>query len=191
MPDLSAIEVFIEDHPAGRPQDPFEELFEETLTEASEDEGDLGRPAHFMSVHELDEVMLKLGTGERGELGMYMRIIGQTALLSAEEEVALAMRIEAGVMAQKALEDERVRQLLRRYQDADLQLVARDGIAAKEHLFTANLRLVVWMAHRLRDYRDVRLSLMDVVQQGNIGLMRAVEKFDFTKGNKFSTYASW
>src|SRR5688500_13549803 len=101
-----AAEVLFADHPAGRPPDPFEELFDETLTAAVEDEDALDQGAHFTSVQDLDEVMMKLGDGERGELGMYMRAIGQIALLTAEEEVALAIRIEAGVTAQKALEDE-------------------------------------------------------------------------------------
>lgn len=191
IPDLSAFEVFIEDHPSGRPPDPLEELFAETLEDAAEDDVTPDEPNHFTSIQELDEFMSKLGTGERGELAMYMRTIGQAALLTAAEEVELAMRIEAGVLAQKCMEDKRVRQLLRRHSDADLQLAARDGAAAKKRLFEANLRLVVWMAHRLRDYRNPRVSFMDIVQQGNIGLMRAVEKFDFAKGNKFSTYASW
>jgi RNA polymerase primary sigma factor len=115
----------------------------------------------------------------------YLKSIGRTSLLTAEQEVDLAKRIEAGLFAEHKLEtatglDEKIRR--------DLDLVAEDGRRAKAHMLEANLRLVVSVAKK---YSDRGLSLLDVVQEGNLGLIRAVEKFDYTKGYKFSTYAMW
>jgi RNA polymerase primary sigma factor len=115
----------------------------------------------------------------------YLKSIGRTSLLTAEQEVDLAKRIEAGLFAEHKLEtaaglDEGDRR--------DLELVAEDGRRAKAHMLEANLRLVVSVAKK---YSDRGLSLLDVVQEGNLGLIRAVEKFDYTKGYKFSTYAMW
>ena len=120
----------------------------------------------------------------------YLKSIGRTSLLTAEQEVDLAKRIEAGLFAEHKLEtlglessvglDEAFRR--------DLELVAEDGRRAKAHMLEANLRLVVSVAKK---YSDRGLSLLDVVQEGNLGLIRAVEKFDYTKGYKFSTYAMW
>jgi len=115
----------------------------------------------------------------------YLKSIGRTSLLTAEQEVDLAKRIEAGLFAEHKLEslsglDEDFRR--------DLELVAEDGRRAKAHMLEANLRLVVSVAKK---YSDRGLSLLDVVQEGNLGLIRAVEKFDYTKGYKFSTYAMW
>jgi RNA polymerase primary sigma factor len=104
---------------------------------------------------------------------------------TAVEEVDLAKRIEAGLFAEHKLETEA--KLSRQYR-ADLELVAEDGRLAKAHMLEANLRLVVSVAKK---YSDRGLSLLDVVQEGNLGLIRAVEKFDYTKGYKFSTYAMW
>jgi RNA polymerase primary sigma factor len=115
----------------------------------------------------------------------YLKSIGRTSLLTAEQEVDLAKRIEAGLFAEHKLEtapglDEAYRR--------DLEMVAEDGRRAKAHMLEANLRLVVSVAKK---YSDRGLSLLDVVQEGNLGLIRAVEKFDYTKGYKFSTYAMW
>jgi len=120
----------------------------------------------------------------------YLKSIGRTSLLTAEQEVDLAKRIEAGLFAEHKLEtllaaggtglDDDYRR--------DLELVAEDGRRAKSHMLEANLRLVVSVAKK---YSDRGLSLLDVVQEGNLGLIRAVEKFDYTKGYKFSTYAMW
>ena len=115
----------------------------------------------------------------------YLKSIGRRQLLTAEEEVDLAKRIEAGLFAEHKLETER--RLSKRMRE-DLQLVAEDGRLAKAHMLEANLRLVVSVAKK---YSDRGLSLLDVVQEGNLGLIRAVEKFDYTKGYKFSTYAMW
>jgi len=115
----------------------------------------------------------------------YLKSIGRTSLLTAEQEVDLAKRIEAGLFAEHKLEtaaglDENFRR--------ELEMVAEDGRRAKAHMLEANLRLVVSVAKK---YSDRGLSLLDVVQEGNLGLIRAVEKFDYTKGYKFSTYAMW
>ena len=115
----------------------------------------------------------------------YLKSIGRTSLLTAEQEVDLAKRIEAGLFAEHKLDTEPgLSEDFRR----DLEAVAEDGRRAKAHMLEANLRLVVSVAKK---YTDRGLSLLDVVQEGNLGLIRAVEKFDYTKGYKFSTYAMW
>jgi RNA polymerase primary sigma factor len=115
----------------------------------------------------------------------YLKSIGRRSLLTAEEEVDLAKRIEAGLFAEHKLETQaRIGKQLR----AGLEAVAEDGRRAKAHMLEANLRLVVSVAKK---YSDRGLSLLDVVQEGNLGLIRAVEKFDYSKGYKFSTYAMW
>jgi len=115
----------------------------------------------------------------------YLKSIGRTSLLTAEQEVDLAKRIEAGLFAEHKLDTgPDLTADLRR----ELELVAEDGRRAKSHMLEANLRLVVSVAKK---YSDRGLSLLDVVQEGNLGLIRAVEKFDYTKGYKFSTYAMW
>jgi RNA polymerase primary sigma factor len=115
----------------------------------------------------------------------YLKSIGRTSLLTAEQEVDLAKRIEAGLFAEHKLDTDPDLDLQMR---RDLELVAEDGRRAKAHMLEANLRLVVSVAKK---YSDRGLSLLDVVQEGNLGLIRAVEKFDYTKGYKFSTYAMW
>ncbi|WDG19511.1 RNA polymerase sigma factor [Microbacterium sp. Clip185] len=117
----------------------------------------------------------------------YLKQIGKVPLLNAAEEVELAMRIEAGLFAEEKLSKmsaaEKSTQL-----GLDLQWVARDGQRAKSHLLGANLRLVVSLAKR---YTGRGMQFLDLIQEGNLGLIRAVEKFDYTKGFKFSTYATW
>jgi len=115
----------------------------------------------------------------------YLKSIGRTSLLTAVQEVDLAKRIEAGLYAEHKLETETG--LSPQFRD-DLEAVAADGRRAKAHMLEANLRLVVSVAKK---YSDRGLSLLDVVQEGNLGLIRAVEKFDYAKGYKFSTYAMW
>jgi RNA polymerase primary sigma factor len=115
----------------------------------------------------------------------YLKSIGRTSLLTAEQEVDLAKRIEAGLYAEHKLETETD---LSDELTADLEAVAADGRRAKAHMLEANLRLVVSVAKK---YSDRGLTLLDVVQEGNLGLIRAVEKFDYSKGYKFSTYAMW
>jgi RNA polymerase primary sigma factor len=119
----------------------------------------------------------------------YLREIGRVALLTAVEEVDLAKRIEAGLFAQEKLRMNAEEGLkLTPTAKRDLLWVARDGDKAKRHLLEANLRLVVSLAKR---YQGRGLDLLDLVQEGNLGLVRAVEKFDYAKGYKFSTYATW
>ena len=116
---------------------------------------------------------------------VYLNGIGRTALLTAEQEVDLAKRIEAGVFAAHKLE---TGTRLSAQRKADLRAVIRGGSAARNHLLVANLRLVVSLAKR---YTGRGMPLLDLIQEGNLGLIRAVEKFDYTKGFKFSTYATW
>jgi RNA polymerase primary sigma factor len=118
----------------------------------------------------------------------YLRLIGRTALLSAIEEIELAQRIEVGVYAAQ-----RLSRPGEEFPDTvattrDLRWLARDGLRAKTHLIEANLRLVASVAKR---YTGRGTPFLDLIQEGNIGLIRAVEKFDYTKGFKFSTYATW
>ena len=121
---------------------------------------------------------------------VYLTDIGRVALLTAEQEVDLARRIEAGLYAAEKMRQSDAKEIakipvkLRR----DLSAVAADGGRARNHLLEANLRLVVSLAKR---YQGKGLTLLDLIQEGNIGLVRAVEKFDYTKGYKFSTYATW
>ena len=145
-----------------------DEGFEVTEVEAADEPADLDDQSTAMgdSVH------------------TYLKAIGRRQLLTAEQEVDLAKRIEAGLYAEYKLEAEDLAPDLR----ADLEWVAADGRRAKAHMLEANLRLVVSVAKK---YSDRGLSLLDVVQEGNLGLIRAVEKFDYSKGYKFSTYAMW
>jgi len=128
-------------------------------------------------------------TDERGVstdlVRAYLNGIGRTKLLTAAQEVELAKRVEAGLFAEEKLAnggdlDARLR--------ADLATIAAEGRAAKNHLLEANLRLVVSIAKR---YTGRGMAFLDLIQEGNLGLIRAVEKFDYTKGYKFSTYATW
>nr|WP_028463951.1 RNA polymerase sigma factor [Nesterenkonia alba] len=115
----------------------------------------------------------------------YLKQIGKVALLNAEQEVDLALRIEAGLYAEHKLKTETIKdKRLKR----DLELIVADGKKAKNHLLEANLRLVVSLAKR---YTGRGMLFLDLIQEGNLGLIRAVEKFDYTKGFKFSTYATW
>ncbi|WP_333926087.1 RNA polymerase sigma factor [Sphingomonas sp. LR61] len=115
----------------------------------------------------------------------YLKQIGKVALLNAEQEVELAMRIEAGLFAEDKLQHSTG---LTKPAERELRWVARDGQRAKSHLLGANLRLVVSLAKR---YTGRGMQFLDLIQEGNLGLIRAVEKFDYTKGFKFSTYATW
>ncbi len=116
---------------------------------------------------------------------VYLNTIGKTALLTAEQEVELAKRIEDGLYADRLLAE---KPKLSPTRKRDYQALAVDGKAAKAHLLEANLRLVVSVAKR---YTGHGMTFLDLIQEGNVGLIRAVEKFDYTKGFKFSTYATW
>jgi RNA polymerase primary sigma factor len=116
---------------------------------------------------------------------MYLQEIGQVPLLTAEQEVELAKAMEAGAIARQRLDREEYSSARERL---ELERAVQQGQDARHHLIQANLRLVVSIAKK---YTSYGLTMMDLVQEGNIGLMRAVEKFDYKKGHKFSTYATW
>ncbi|GAA1723398.1 MULTISPECIES: sigma-70 family RNA polymerase sigma factor [Dietzia] len=116
---------------------------------------------------------------------VYLNGIGKTALLNAEDEVELSKRIEAGLYAKHVLE---TKKRLGPVRKADLKAIVAEGEAARAHLLEANLRLVVSLAKR---YTGRGMPLLDLIQEGNLGLIRAMEKFDYAKGFKFSTYATW
>ncbi|WJZ02861.1 RNA polymerase sigma factor SigA [Corynebacterium freiburgense] len=134
-------------------------------------------------------------TASADSVRAYLKQIGKVALLNAEQEVSLAKRIEAGLYATHRMEEmeeayaagnkeAKLTPAVKR----DLRAIARDGRKAKNHLLEANLRLVVSLAKR---YTGRGMAFLDLIQEGNLGLIRAVEKFDYTKGYKFSTYATW
>ncbi|WP_308287093.1 RNA polymerase sigma factor RpoD [Actinomadura parmotrematis] len=143
------------------------------------------------SPHETEDVQ----RADEGDLGkraptsdlvrIYLREIGRVPLLTAEDEVELAKSIEAGLFAEEKLAHAGG---LSRGEALDLELLSRDGARAKQRLIEANLRLVVSIAKR---YVGRGMLFLDLIQEGNLGLIRAVEKFDYTKGFKFSTYATW
>src|SRR4051794_36077463 len=155
--------------------------------------GDLPLPTDALVLRAVDEdddipVYSTMITGATADpVKDYLKQIGKVPLLNAAEEVELAMRIEAGLFAEDKLSHmsaaEKSSQL-----GLDLQWVARDGQRAKSHLLGANPRLVVSLAKR---YTGRGMQFLDLIQEGNLGLIRAVEKFDYTKGFKFSTYATW
>ncbi|WP_331254067.1 RNA polymerase sigma factor [Modestobacter sp. VKM Ac-2983] len=128
-------------------------------------------------------------TASADSVRAYLKQIGKVALLTAEEEVDLAKRIEAGLYgAERLRQVEEEGQKLSPQMRRDLNWIIRDGERAKNHLLEANLRLVVSLAKR---YTGRGMAFLDLIQEGNLGLIRAVEKFDYTKGYKFSTYATW
>ena len=134
-------------------------------------------------------------TASADSVRAYLKQIGKVALLNAEEEVDLAKRIEAGLYAAERLRRMEEARLAGKKTDQlspplrrDLMWIVRDGERAKNHLLEANLRLVVSLAKR---YTGRGMAFLDLIQEGNLGLIRAVEKFDYTKGYKFSTYATW
>src|SRR5690606_8419492 len=130
--------------------------------------------------------------GEPDLVGRYLAQLGSTPLLTAAEEVELAKRIEAGVYADQLLKGNvdggRGKRKLSDAERAELEFLVDDGNAARDHMIRANLRLVVSVARKLSGRG---LPFLDVIQEGNLGLIRAVEKFDYAKGFKFSTYATW
>ncbi|MCW2599740.1 MAG: polymerase sigma factor [Frankiales bacterium] len=150
-------------------------------TETLEDEVDLVA----VDDEDEDEKEVQSETGISTDLvRAYLKEIGKTPLLTAEQEVELSQRIEAGLFAKHKLADPRLSASLRQ----DLEWLVRDGEKAKQHLLEANLRLVVSIAKR---YLGRGMLFLDLIQEGNLGLIRGVEKFDYTKGFKFSTYATW
>jgi RNA polymerase primary sigma factor len=150
------------------------------IVEPSEEDEDPNRQA---MLRREEELALKAPTND--PVRMYLKEIGKVPLLTAEEEVDLAKRIEAGLFASEKLATTRkLADKTRR----DMEAIERDGQLAKKKLVEANLRLVVSIAKR---YVGRGMLFLDLIQEGNLGLIRAVEKFDYTKGYKFSTYATW
>ncbi|HLX46981.1 MAG TPA: RNA polymerase sigma factor, partial [Streptosporangiaceae bacterium] len=147
-----------------------------------------GRDGPLVSGHDDDGPPARvMGGGATADpVKDYLKRIGKVPLLNARQEVELAKRIEAGLLADHKLAEGSG--VLRAGQILELEWVAEDGRRAKDHLVEANLRLVVSLAKR---YTGRGMLFLDLIQEGNLGLIRGVEKFDYTKGYKFSTYATW
>ncbi|MCP9624337.1 RNA polymerase principal sigma factor hrdB [Nocardia otitidiscaviarum] len=189
--DLGDEELEVEDDEA---EDEAEEAEAETEEEADEPTAKDKASGDFVWDEEESEALRQARkdaelTASADSVRAYLKQIGKVALLNAEEEVELAKRIEAGLYATEKIREyadkgEKLNVQLRR----DLNWIMRDGNRAKNHLLEANLRLVVSLAKR---YTGRGMAFLDLIQEGNLGLIRAVEKFDYTKGYKFSTYATW
>ncbi len=145
----------------------------------------LESPQETEDVARVDETDLGKRAPTSDLVRIYLREIGRVPLLTAEDEVELAKSIEAGLFAEEKVAHTAI---LSPAQRLDLELLSREGIRAKQRLIEANLRLVVSIAKR---YVGRGMLFLDLIQEGNLGLIRAVEKFDYTKGFKFSTYATW
>jgi RNA polymerase primary sigma factor len=187
--------VDIDSGPAAEDLADVEVEVEEITVDAEEAEAPSGPGAEDFVWDEEESEALRQArkdaelTASADSVRAYLKQIGKVALLNAEEEVELAKRIEAGLYAAERVrttEDptDKLTPQLRR----DLRWIVRDGERAKNHLLEANLRLVVSLAKR---YTGRGMAFLDLIQEGNLGLIRAVEKFDYTKGYKFSTYATW
>ena len=162
---LSAGVPFVEDTPTGEPP-------EEELVAAEEVEPELS----------LDDYLANIDTDDT--IGLYLKEVSRVPLLTATEEVELAQRIEHGRMAREELARGKVSPRRR----MELRRMIEDGWAAREHLITANSRLVISVAKK---YMGRGVPFLDLIQEGNIGLIRATKKFDYRRGHKFSTYATW
>ncbi|WP_030220799.1 RNA polymerase sigma factor [Streptomyces bikiniensis] len=166
-----------------------EELLEDVAPGKGEDEETEGETKGFvLSDEDEDDApaqQVAVAGATADPVKDYLKQIGKVPLLNAEQEVELAKRIEAGLFAEdKLANSDKLAPKLKR----ELEIIAEDGRRAKNHLLEANLRLVVSLAKR---YTGRGMLFLDLIQEGNLGLIRAVEKFDYTKGYKFSTYATW
>ncbi|WP_138904354.1 RNA polymerase sigma factor [Streptomyces albidochromogenes] len=166
-----------------------EDSAEETPVKAGADEEEEGGEKGFvLSDEDEDDApaqQVAVAGATADPVKDYLKQIGKVPLLNAEQEVELAKRIEAGLFAEdKLANSDKLAPKLKR----ELEIIAEDGRRAKNHLLEANLRLVVSLAKR---YTGRGMLFLDLIQEGNLGLIRAVEKFDYTKGYKFSTYATW
>jgi RNA polymerase primary sigma factor len=168
---ISAGIPYVDDAPAGGPSE------DELATEDDEAEDE---PASATAVD--DNYLANIDTDDT--IGLYLKEVGRVPLLNAIEEVELAQRIEAGRLAREELARGNTSPRRRK----DLQLLIEDGWAAREHLITANSRLVISVAKK---YMGRGVPFLDLIQEGNIGLIRAAKKFDYRRGHKFSTYATW
>ncbi len=167
---MSAGIPFVEELPG---EEPGEEELAAVEEEAAEAEKELG---------EIDDYLANIDTDDT--IGLYLKEVSRIPLLTAEEEVELAQRIERGRMAREELAKGNVSPKRR----AELRKLIEDGWAAREHLITANSRLVISVAKK---YMGRGVPFLDLIQEGNIGLIRATKKFDYRRGHKFSTYATW
>ena len=161
----------------------FDEDNVDTLKEADQNTAEDDKPQD-----KVEDKGCRRGNNENPSADLvrvYLNGIGKTALLTAEDEVELSKRIEVGLYASHILNSG---EQLTRARKRDLKILAREGKAARTHLLEANLRLVVSLAKR---YTGRGMPLLDLIQEGNLGLIRAMEKFDYSKGFKFSTYATW
>ncbi len=150
-----------------------EDLAEEDEAEEDEAGGDLASDDNYLANIDTDDT-----------IGLYLKEVGRVPLLTADEEVELAQRIETGRLAREELAKGNVSPRRRQ----ELQRIIEDGWAAREHLITANSRLVISVAKK---YMGRGVPFLDLIQEGNIGLIRAAKKFDYRRGHKFSTYATW
>jgi RNA polymerase primary sigma factor len=195
--DIPGVEpgVDIEGGPAAEDLADVEVEVEEIVVDAEEPEAPSGPGSEDFVWDEEESEALRQArkdaelTASADSVRAYLKQIGKVALLNAEEEVELAKRIEAGLYAaERVRRAEDVTEKLSPQLRRDLRWIVRDGERAKNHLLEANLRLVVSLAKR---YTGRGMAFLDLIQEGNLGLIRAVEKFDYTKGYKFSTYATW
>ncbi|AJT40761.1 RNA polymerase sigma factor [Psychromicrobium lacuslunae] len=182
-------EVKVEDLEVSEETEEPEEVTEEGLAEVAEVAEEATGSGFVYSDADDDDAPVQqvMSAGATADpVKDYLKQIGKVALLNAEQEVDLALRIEAGLYAEEKLaaDDGKIAEKLKR----EYQWVIHDGKRAKNHLLEANLRLVVSLAKR---YTGRGMLFLDLIQEGNLGLIRAVEKFDYTKGFKFSTYATW
>ena len=194
LEEVEIEEIEVEDEPdlavaAGLESELEAELAEDLATLGSDETPATGDAEAFVlsDVDDTDEPVQQVtqAGATADPVKDYLKQIGKVALLNAEQEVELAKRIEAGLFAEEKLNaGKKIADKLRR----DLEWIAEDGRRAKNHLLEANLRLVVSLAKR---YTGRGMLFLDLIQEGNLGLIRAVEKFDYTKGYKFSTYATW
>jgi RNA polymerase primary sigma factor len=166
---ISAGIAYVDEPLVAGPTD--EELVEEEIEEESH--RDLSVDDNYLANIDTDDT-----------IGLYLKEVGRVPLLTAQEEVDLAQRIEAGRLAREELARGNVSPRRR----VDLQRLIEDGWAAREHLITANSRLVISVAKK---YMGRGVPFLDLIQEGNIGLIRAAKKFDYRRGHKFSTYATW
>ncbi|HEY5672065.1 MAG TPA: sigma-70 family RNA polymerase sigma factor [Anaerolineales bacterium] len=166
---ISAGIAYMDEPVAAGPSD--DELAEEEIEEESQ--RDLSIDDNYLANIDTDDT-----------IGLYLKEVGRVPLLTAREEVELAQRIEAGRLAREELARGNVSSRRR----VELQLLIEDGWAAREHLITANSRLVISVAKK---YMGRGVPFLDLIQEGNIGLIRAAKKFDYRRGHKFSTYATW
>ncbi|MCS7011004.1 MAG: sigma-70 family RNA polymerase sigma factor [Anaerolineales bacterium] len=155
---------------------------EPSTTEPSEDELEAVAEKEVEADLSLDDYLANIDTDDT--IGLYLKEVSRVPLLTAEEEVELAQRIERGRLAREELARGNVSQKRR----AELRKLIEDGWAAREHLITANSRLVISVAKK---YMGRGVPFLDLIQEGNIGLIRATKKFDYRRGHKFSTYATW